>query len=154
LVEEHCVFTEKYVYIYIYSIKISNVIAVTVFELIIYAAHNLRRIKDTNANLVFMIVYYGHTTVSKATKFCRSKTFTIIIGVAVANPQKSLNPEQRSWAHLMHAMHCNHFVGALDVELGSHIQQKRINLPLQMSQLFVHSFLLFRFSWLLLAITA
>jgi hypothetical protein len=54
---EQCKCTFKYHYIYFIIIRLSNLITVAIFLLIIYAALTWSWIKNTNANYGFMITY-------------------------------------------------------------------------------------------------
>jgi hypothetical protein len=52
-----CISTFTFCYSYVIIINKSNMITVTIFQLIIYTAFNLSWINNTNADFAFMITY-------------------------------------------------------------------------------------------------
>jgi hypothetical protein len=54
---QQCKCTFQFYYIYVISIHMSNVITVSILELIIYAAFDLSWIKHKNADFGFIITY-------------------------------------------------------------------------------------------------
>jgi hypothetical protein len=54
---QKCKCTCKFYYIYLISINMLNVIIVTAFQLIIFAAHNFSCIKNGIADFGFMVAY-------------------------------------------------------------------------------------------------